>query len=701
MKKLTIQDIKKFIDKGYEKGKAIRERAADDLVFYWVTQWDDNFLDESTLGYKGEFNILRKAGRQITTDLRLNPVQVDFEPKYDDIEDDDELMDGLYRTVDREVGSFEAYANANSESVVCGYGAWELHAEYESDEIGDDKQTIHRRPLYEANNNVIWDPSAKAIDKSDANWCAVLECFSKDGMKKVAKDLTGEAEDGDVSTMRSPEHSYTFPWISGESVKFWLVRFYHRVEEKDSVVTVTDFTGNEMLLYRSQVEEVMDDLIDNGYEIVSEKEVKRHRVYMYQANGHRILQDDRIPGAHIPVVPQYGERAFIEGEEQYEGVTKLAKDPSRLRNFIYSYFGDITSRTPREKPIFWADQVAGYQDMYEDNGADNNYPYYLMNRFDSKGKELPIGSVANMPSPQIPQALQYLAEFTRDAVGDVAAANVPQDIADIDLSGKALGNLQNRLDEQSAIYQLNRKMAVRRDGEIFASMSKEVYDTPRKVTITGQDGKRKTVQLMEVVLDKKTGENVVLRDLTNSAYDVYADIGKSYTNRREETIDQLDNMLERAQTIDPAIAQLLLTKQVQLFDGVDMENVRTYARKQELLRGYRDPDPESEEDMRWLQEAAQQGQQPDANMVLAQAEQAKAEAMMTREENNRMKIAADAQNKDKKTDVDAYNAQTKRAQVEIEAEKAGADIDYKSVQSYGAHLENMAKASALRVRVNP
>jgi hypothetical protein len=339
--------------------------------------------------------------------------------------------------------------------------------------------------------------------------------------------------------------------------------------------------------------------------------------------------------------------------------------------------------------------------MYEDNGADNNYPYYLMNRFDSKGKELPIGSVANMPSPQIPQALQYLAEFTRDAVGDVAAANVPQDIADIDLSGKALGNLQNRLDEQSAIYQLNRKMAVRRDGEIFASMSKEVYDTPRKVTITGQDGKRKTVQLMEVVLDKKTGENVVLRDLTNSAYDVYADIGKSYTNRREETIDQLDNMLERAQTIDPAIAQLLLTKQVQLFDGVDMENVRTYARKQELLRGYRDPDPESEEDMRWLQEAAQQGQQPDANMVLAQAEQAKAEAMMTREENNRMKIAADAQNKDKKTDVDAYNAQTKRAQVEIEAEKAGADIDYKSVQSYGAHLENMAKASALRVRVNP
>ena len=67
---LEHEDIIKMHDAAYQRGQVTRERAADDLVFAWVTQWDDQLLGESQLQYRGEFNILRKAMRQIISDLK-------------------------------------------------------------------------------------------------------------------------------------------------------------------------------------------------------------------------------------------------------------------------------------------------------------------------------------------------------------------------------------------------------------------------------------------------------------------------------------------------------------------------------------------------------------------------------------------------------------------------------------------------------
>ncbi|GAG86904.1 unnamed protein product, partial [marine sediment metagenome] len=73
---LELNNLKQMHDKAYTAAQTTRERGADDLVFYWVTQWDDNILQDSQLSYRGEFNVLRKAGRQILADLAMNPVQV-------------------------------------------------------------------------------------------------------------------------------------------------------------------------------------------------------------------------------------------------------------------------------------------------------------------------------------------------------------------------------------------------------------------------------------------------------------------------------------------------------------------------------------------------------------------------------------------------------------------------------------------------
>lgn len=164
---LDLVQLKRMHDKAYQASQTTRERGADDLVFYWITQWDDSILQDSQLSYRGEFNVLRKAGRQILADLNMNPVQVDFVPKDDTKDDAADLLDGLYRADSNMNTSIEAFNNGQMESVVCGVGAWELYTEYATKRIGDKNQVIRRRPIIEANSNVMWDPNSKLLDKSD------------------------------------------------------------------------------------------------------------------------------------------------------------------------------------------------------------------------------------------------------------------------------------------------------------------------------------------------------------------------------------------------------------------------------------------------------------------------------------------------------------------------------------------------------
>lgn len=716
---LKLSKLKDLHDKAYCYGQDTRLRAADDMLFYHLTQWDDTTLGESTLQYRGQFDVLRKAGRQIMADLRSNPIQIDFVPASESRDDGADVLDGLYLTDDRANTTLESYDNATGEAVVCGVGAWELYTEYASNRAGIDHQVIRRRPVYEANNNCFWDPNAKRLDKSDANYVSILQAYSQGGYDDLCKELCGEETDEDddkesraarkkrermgartPSSFAAPEQSYVFPWMGSGNDLIYVASFYHRRKIKDKVITFTDPMGQPLVLRESDLSEVMDELIDDGYEIVSTREIKRWEVRKYIASGEKILngkigkdgerEGEVIAGENIPVVPTYGERAFVEGEEHYEGITRLAKDPQRLRNFQLSYLADIVSRSPRPKPIFTPEQVQGFEFMYEENGADNNYPYLLQNSKDGNGSQLPMGPIAVMPEQTIPQALMASIELSRQAVEDVANPGLPQDIADPDLSGKAVNALTNRLDQQSIVYQQNLKHAKRRDAEIYASMAVEVYDAPREVTLTLPDGSTKKVKIMEMVQDKETGELVALNDLTNTEYDVYAEIGPSYSSKKEQTIDQLNTMAAAMAPLDPAMAKMLMMQSLSMINGVGMDDIRAYARKQLVLSGAVEPDSPEEEQM--LAQAAQQQQQPDPNMVLAQAEMEKAKAAQMNAQREAMKDQMTAQNNQAKTQIDAFQAQTDRAAVEVDAQKAGADIQYMKVKTAGQMLENMGRA---------
>ena len=681
---LTHDEILKKHDKAYERGQVTRERAADDLVFYWVTNWDDNLLGSTQLEYRGEFNIIRKAGRQIMSDLNTNPIQVDFDPVDNTDDSAADILDGMYRSDMRNNTSQEAKSNALQEAVVCGVGAWELMNDYKTSRSGDTEQVIKRVPLYEANNNVFWDPNAKLMDKSDAKYVSCLIAYSPEGYKEMAHELTGEDVDDVPPSFANPEISYSFPWLGSSTDLVYVSRFFYREKIKVTNSIFMSQESGDTQEFDSDADDFgdrEDEMINGGYDFMAQKTVERFIVTLYVVSGDGILEERVIPGEHIPVIPDYGERAFVEGEEHYEGITRLAKDPQRLRNFQLSYLADIVSRSPRNKPIFYPEQIQGFEDMYEVNGSDNNYPYLLQNMTDANGNPLPVGAVGEMPEQKVPDALMLSMQESRQAVDDVASAGLPQDIIDPDASGKAVIAQQSRLDMQSYIYQQNHKTAMRRDGEVYASMMRDVFDTEREVILTSIDGTRKQTKLNESKIDPMTLEETVENDTTSMSFEVYADIGPSFQSVKAQTREELKELINGLPPGDPT-RDILLMEYLTMIDGIAFKDIREYSRKKLIMMGIKEPETDEEKQM--LQQAqeqqAQQAQQPDAAMVMAQAEMMKGQADIQEQENKQQEIQ-----------INAEKARQGQDKLSIDYINAQADVEKKRSET----LRNMAQTKQI------
>jgi hypothetical protein len=685
---LDLTEIKNMHDRAYVSNQDTRKRASEDMVFYFITHWDSAALRGNQTSYRGEFDLLKKGGRQIISDLALNPVQIDLEPINETRTDAADLADGMYRTDDNNNQSIEAYENGKLETVVCGYGAWKLYTEYVTLRTGSKNQIIKRKPIYEANNTVFWDPDAHMLDKSDAEYVSAISAYTPERYKKLVSEMTGEPEkEINPSSFTSPEISYTFPWFSTTDFVY-VSEFYHLEEVKSKIYTLINYFNEIKEISEKDFVEDMDSLIDEGYEVVDTKETLINQVTRYIASGEAVLDTAIISGQHIPIVPMYGEHSYVEDEEHYEGMVNCAKDPQRLRDFGMSYVSDIVSRSPRPKPIFGREQVAGYEDMYEEAGADNNYAYYFMNMVDDQGKPLPLAPLATMPEQPIPQGLMALLGLTREAVDDVANAGIPKDALDSDLAENTLMQLQNRLDMQSLIYQQHYKHAKRRDAEVWVSIASEIYDTNRKVKVTLPDKSRKDVVLMEEKVDEETGEVVVTNDLRNAEFEVYSEIGPSYSTQKEQTVDKLGKMIATMDPGDP-IRKVLQLKQLMLMDGVDFDDVRDYVKQQLLAMGIRKP--ETPEEKMFVQQIQSQPKEPDAATLLSMAEMKKAEAIEGKNQVAAMDVQLKAQNEGMKRMIDEFKAMTDRMNMQIDAQEASANISNKDMDTASKQLDNASK----------
>lgn len=634
-----LEDILCRFDADWTASEEARREAKNDLFFSRVSQWDDWLNQYTTLQYRGQFDVVRPVVRKLVAEMRQNPIDVLYRPKDGAKPDSADVLMGMYRTDMRHNTAKIAVNIAVREQIEAGVGAWRIVTDYEDQSPTSNNQVIRREPIHSACSHVIWDSNSKLMDKSDARHCTVIHSMSKNGWEDFADKF--DLDSDNIPSFQSP-NDWVFPWLTQDTIH--IAEFYEVEEKKETAFIYRDpITGEPVSYFKRDIKDVIDELADKGYEKVAERQIKRRRVYKSIVTCTAILKNRQtIAGEHIPIVPVFGEWGYVEDKEVYEGVVRLTKDGQRLRNMIMSFNADIVARTPQKKPIFWPEQITGFEHMY--SGSDD-YPYYLLNRTDENGGDLPVQPIAYVEAPEVPQANAYMLEAATNSVKEVATLGVDaESVNGGQIAFDTVNQLNMRSDLETYVFLDNLATAMRRDGEIYQSMVNDIYDVPRNVTITLEDGSEKDVQIMSEVVDLATGNHTVLNDI-RGRYECYTDVGPSFQSMKQQNRAEILELLGKTQPGTPEY-QLLLLQYFSMLDGKGMEIMREYANKQLVLSGHKKP--ETPEEQQWVAEAqAQQQGQPDPNMVAAQGQLMAGQAELQKAQNEQLNIQ-----------VKAYQAQT-------------------------------------------
>jgi hypothetical protein len=642
-----------------------RMQCLQDRRFYSIAggQWEGAVGAQFENKPQFEFNKCHLALIRLFSEYRNNRITVNFQTP--DGEKDDGLADacdGMFRADERACDADEAYDNLFEEGTGGGMGAVRLCDEYENP--GDDEDTRQRtriEPVFDADTTVFWPLDAKRYDKSDAKRVYLLTPYTPAAYR--------DEFDDDPTTWPKEIFQHEFDWATPLVV--WVCELYKVEETKQTLhfFRGLDPSAEDMKVTDQQLEDdpdMLGELKATGFREVRQKQVTRRRVRKYLLSGSRILDDcGYIAGEHLPVVPFYGKRWVVDGVERIMGHVRLAKDAQRLQNMLMSWLAEMASRFDIEKPILDARQVARHATMWAEDNV-KKFPYLLLDAIPGDdGNPLPPAPLSYTKSPQIPPAMAALAQIAGQALEDMLGNQQQGEEMQPNISGKAVELIQNRLDMQVFIYMSNLAKTMKQIGRVWLSKQKEllVEESRAKKTIDPA-GKAGKVVLNQPSYNAETGREELKNDLSKSNYEPDVDVGPSSSSKKAATVRALTGVLPLVE--DPQTKQAITLALLTNVDGEGLGELNAWARKQALRLGVVKPtDDEKDELAQEQQTAANQPPDPQTQLVLSAAEQAKSDA-----------DAAKAKTVDTLADADLKRAQTAKTYAEAMSTHSGALNDH-------------------------
>jgi hypothetical protein len=403
---------------------------------------------------------------------------------------------------------------------------------------------------------------------------------------------------------------------------------YYRVEERTETLRVFRLLdGSEQTYTRADFdddENLEQMLASTGAVELPSKRRKTRRVHKYLLSGGRVLEDfGLIAGPNIPIIVTYGKRWFVDNIERCMGHVRLAKDAQRIANMQRSKLAEISALSSVEKPLFDPEQVAGHQWMWEQDNL-RNFPYLLLNRLTNPdGSQALSGPLGYTKPPQVPPALAALIQIAEQDMRDVLGNAEAGEQVRANVAAETVAAVQQRLDMQTFIYVSNFAKAMKRCGEIWLGMAREVYvEEGRTMKTVDAEGGASAVELLQPTIGE-TGAVEMANDLSRARFDVAVDVGPSSQSKRSATVRTLTPLIAVAS--DPQTKAVLEALAMMNIEGEGVSDVRAFFRKKLVQMGAIQP---TEEEAQQMAAAAQNAQpDPQALYLQAAAQEAQAKAM--------------------------------------------------------------------------
>ncbi len=493
--------------------------------------------------------------RQVTNSARASRPAISVVPV--DRQADPETAEAIYgicRQIEQTSDADVAYQRAADGQARMGRGWFRLAGEYLDDRT--DEQGLFVRSVLDQ-HSIYADPAGVDFTGADLRFLFEFEDVPNDEYRsRYGKDPVTAEDFGDDVTAATD-------WAPEGKTR---VAVYWHVDFVDDTLHIYQDGSTRFASEGGRPE-------DAGW--VRSRTLRRKQVRYARINGVEVLEgnDDLTggrdwPGTRIPYFPVIGEELYVDGQRDYHGVVRDARDPARTYNYWVTAQTEQIALAPRAPYILDYRSIAAYKAFW-DVANTANLPYLPYDSTD------PNDPQRAYPAPQRnfgdPSGIQATAVAIRQADNDLKStggffdASLGQ--AGPQESGRAILARQQQDSIGSSHYLDNLGKAIRACGREIVALIPHFYDTPRVMRILGLDDKPKLVlthagadMAPDEALQAQAANLKIQRafDLSVGRYDVVIASGPSYANQAERDNEVIGKLLQAAPQLAPLVADIVV-----------------------------------------------------------------------------------------------------------------------------------------------
>lgn len=602
-KEAFLKDMREEYELDVAFDKENRDEAIEDKRFSAGEQWDQKVLELRQGLPCLTINTVPQFTAQLVGDWRESRKAIKIVPTEDGDTEIASIRGDLVRSIEMKSRASRVYDTAFESAVQCGDGAFRVAVEYSKDDVFD--QDIFIRPIDDA-LSVVWDRTSIDPTGRDARHCFVDDVIP-------TKEFKRNWPESNPSELSSTEyHSMSNAgWVENDGVR---VTEYWRLVQRNRLLTL--FEDGSIRF----VDENLDELMEKHGNPVKSRMAPCTYAQMHLVTGFDILSgpyEYRLN--RVPVVRMVGRVVNITGKRVRYGLVRFMRDPVRLRNFWRSVAAEQLGYAPKAQWIAPESAVEGREDDFRKAHLTRD-PLLVYN-----DDALVPPQRLDPPAPQM--ALLNEAQVNSQDMKDVTGIHdASLGIRSNETSGKAINARQREGDIAALTYYDNGNASVLEAGDIINQLIGQIYDGTRIIRIIGEDEQTKFMKINDP-------NDIASPDLSVGNYDVALTTGTSYTTRRVEAAQAMMDAVQ----VWPQLLQVAgdLVAKAQDWPGADdlAERLKKTVPKEFL----------DEEDQEQPDPALQQMQ-----MQMQQMQQ-EYEA-----------LKADKSIEQRKVEIDAFNAETKR-----------------------------------------
>jgi hypothetical protein len=474
---------------------------------------------------------------QVVNDMRQNKPQIQCLPadSYADIEVAKKL-NGIIKHIEYVSRAGIAYDTAGESQVRLGLGWLRVVPQIMRPETNEQEIRIMRvhDPM-----SVMLDPNSTEPDGSDAMWGVVSTRMTLRAFKAAYPKAKAESfETGD----------YGAYWFGDD---FVTVCEYFEIEETSENRLVVEFEGQRASLTEDEYWQAAQAM---GMQppVVEQFESKKRSVTWKKVTCADVLEQTDFPSQYLPLIPVMGHEMWIDGRRYLCGMVRRLADAQRFHNYTISAAAEAVALQPKAPFIGAAEAIEGHDEWQTAN--TDSHSILPFNHMDEAGNPIPTPQRVQPPvfSQGWAELIQYSASAMEASVGMFAANLGKKGNA---TSGRQELAQQREGDTANFHFADNLARSIEQLGRVVVDMIPRIYDTPRQARIVGEDGSQDFVQIdpsMQTAA-KKNGKKVVAINPTIGAYDVRVKSGPSYTSLRQESAEQMGNLIQASPEIFPLI----------------------------------------------------------------------------------------------------------------------------------------------------